>query len=355
MKTGKRRERKHRKLKCVVKTAPAPGSLALWDKPVPEPGADDILVKVKAAAICGTDVHIRSWNEWSAKRMHPPVTIGHEFCGEVVEVGRNVKGVKAGDIVSAESHLPCNVCPDCRMGNRHVCQHTGLLGITRDGCFAEYISIPADIAYVADSGISYKTLAILEPFGQAVHAVMDYPVAGKTIAVIGCGPIGIMCVMVAKRAGAARIIAVEPNPARGRLALDNGADILVDPIKADPVEMIREITRGVGVDVAIEMSGSVIAEEQATRYIRPEGKFVVAGLPSEPFRFNLAEFAYKGITLHGAAARLMFETWEQVDVLLKQGIDLSGIITHELPLERFSEGIDLMEQGKCGKCLLIPQ
>jgi threonine 3-dehydrogenase len=328
--------------------------LELWDKPVPEPGADDILVKVKAAAICGTDVHIWSWNDWSARRMHPPVVIGHEFCGEVIETGKNVQNIKIGDMVSAESHLPCNVCSDCRMGNRHVCQHTGLLGVTRDGCFAEYVTVPAAIAYVADPGISYRTLAVLEPFGQAVHAVMDYPVAGKTVAVIGCGPIGIMCVMVAKLSGAARIIAVEPNPERGRLALRYGAELLVDPVADDPVERIMAVTRGVGVDVAIEMSGNVVAEEQATRYIRPEGKFVVAGLPSSPFTFNLAEFAYKGITLHGAAARLLFETWEQIDMLLKQGIDLSGLVTHELPLARFNEGIDLMEQGKCGKCLLIP-
>lgn len=341
-------------MKCVVKTAAAPGCVELLDRPVPKPGADNVLVRVKAAAICGTDVHIRSWNEWSARRMRPPVVIGHEFCGEVVEAGKNVKGVKVGDRVSAESHLPCNVCSDCRMGNRHVCRHTGLLGVTRDGCFAEYLSVPAAIVYVADPGISYRTLAILEPFGQAVHAVMDYPVAGKTVAVVGCGPIGIMCVMVAKLSGAARIIAVEPNPERGRLALAYGAEFLVDPVAVDPVERIMEITRGVGVDVAIEMSGNVVAEEQATRYIRPEGKFVVAGLPSGPFTFNLAEFAYKGITLHGAAARLLFETWEQTDALLKRGIDLSGIVTHELPLERFAEGIDLMEQGKCGKCLLMP-
>lgn len=341
-------------MKCVVKTKAEPGALELWEKPIPQPAANEVLVKVRAAAICGTDVHIRAWNEWSQKRMHPPVTIGHEFCGEVVELGKDVKGIQIGDIVSAESHIPCNVCSDCRRGNRHVCQHTGLMGVTRDGGFAEYVTVPAEIVYVAPKDVSYKTLAILEPFGQAVHAVMDYPVCGKTIAIVGCGPIGIMCVMVAKRMGAAKIIAVELNPTRGQLALENGADVLVNPSECDPVEKIMELTGGVGVDIAIEMSGSVIAEEQATRYIRPEGKFVVAGLPSQPFTFNLSEFAYKGITLHGAAARLLFETWEQTDSLLKQGLRLDNIVTHELPLEQFNEAIDLMEQGKCGKCLLIP-
>lgn len=341
-------------MKCVVKTKAEPGALELWEKPIPQPAADEVLVKVRAAAICGTDVHIRAWNEWSQKRMHPPVTIGHEFCGEVVELGKDVKGIEIGDIVSAESHIPCNVCSDCRRGNRHVCQHTGLMGVTRDGGFAEYVTVPAEIVYVAPKDVSYQTLAILEPFGQAVHAVMDYPVCGKTIAIVGCGPIGIMCVMVAKRMGAAKIIAVELNPTRGQLALDNGADVLVNPAECDPVERIMALTGGVGVDIAIEMSGSVIAEEQATRYIRPEGKFVVAGLPSQPFTFDLSEFAYKGITLHGAAARLLFETWEQTDSLLKQGLRLDSIVTHELPLEQFNEAIDLMEQGKCGKCLLIP-
>lgn len=341
-------------MKCVVKTKAEPGALELWEKPIPQPAANEVLVKVRAAAICGTDVHIRAWNEWSQKRMHPPVTIGHEFCGEVVELGKDVRGIQIGDIVSAESHIPCNVCSDCRRGNRHVCQHTGLMGVTRDGGFAEYVTVPAEIVYVAPKDVSYKTLAILEPFGQAVHAVMDYPVCGKTIAIVGCGPIGIMCVMVAKRMGAAKIIAVELNPTRGQLALENGADVLVNPSECDPVEKILELTGGVGVDIAIEMSGSVIAEEQATRYIRPEGKFVVAGLPSQPFTFDLSEFAYKGITLHGAAARLLFETWEQTDSLLKQGLRLDSIVTHELPLEQFNEAIDLMEQGKCGKCLLIP-
>ncbi len=341
-------------MKCVVMARPEPNALELWEKPIPIPGDDEILVKVKAAAICGTDVHIRAWNDWTQKRMMPPVTIGHEYCGEVVEIGKNVKGIKVGDIVTPDSHLPCNICPDCRRNNRHVCQHTGLMGVTRDGGFAEYVAFPAEIAYVAPPGVDYKTLSILEPFGQAVHAVMDYPVCGQTVAIVGCGPIGIMCVMVAKRMGAAKIIAVELNEARGQLALDNGADVLVNPLKVDPVEKIMELTGGVGVDIAIEMSGSVIAEEQATRYIRPEGKFVVAGLPSEPFTFNLSEFAYKGITLHGAAARLLYETWDQIDMLLKQGLRLDNIVTHELPLEKFNEAIDLMEQGKCGKALLIP-
>jgi threonine 3-dehydrogenase len=341
-------------MKCVVKTAPAPGCLELRDAEIPKPGDGEILVKVRAAAICGTDVHIRSFNEWSARRMKPPVTIGHEFCGEAVELGKNVRGIKPGDIVVPESHLPCGVCSDCRMGNRHVCRHTGLLGVTRDGGFAEYVSLPADIVYVADKSVSYKTLAILEPFGQAVHAVMDFPVAGKTVAIVGCGPIGVMSVMVARRAGAMKIIAVEPNAARGAQALQYGADMLIDPLAVDPVDAVLELTGGVGADIAIEMSGSVVAAEQAARYLRPEGKLVVAGLPSRPFTFDLAEFAYKGGTIHGAAARLLYETWEQIDALLKQGVDLSGIVTHELPLAEFDRGIDLMEQGKCGKCLLIP-
>ena len=331
-----------------------PGDIRLTEMEVPSINDHELLLRTDAAAICGTDVHIRAWNDWTQKRMKPPVTIGHEYCGEVVEIGKNVKGIKVGDIVTPESHLPCNICPDCRRNNRHVCQHTGLMGVTRDGGFAEYVAFPAEIAYVAPPGVDYKTLSILEPFGQAVHAVMDYPVCGQTVAIVGCGPIGIMCVMVAKRMGAAKIIAVELNEARGQLALDNGADVLVNPLKVDPVEKIMELTGGVGVDIAIEMSGSVIAEEQATRYIRPEGKFVVAGLPSEPFTFNLSEFAYKGITLHGAAARLLYETWDQIDMLLKQGLRLDNIVTHELPLEKFNEAIDLMEQGKCGKALLIP-
>ncbi len=341
-------------MKCVVMARPEPNSLELWDKPIPTPGPRDILVKVKAAAICGTDVHIRQWNDWTQRRMTPPTIIGHEFVGEVVEIGSDVKGIKVGDTVVPESHIPCGICPDCKRGNSHVCQHTGLLGITCDGGFAEYACFPADIAYVAPKDISYKTLAILEPFGQAVHAVMHEPVCGKVIAIIGCGPIGLMAVRVAKMMGAAQIIAVELNAQRGQVALENGADILVNPTECDPVERIMELTKGVGVDIAIELSGSVIAEEQATRYLRAMGKFVVAGLPSQPFSFNLSEFAYKGGTLVGAPARLLYETWQQIDALLKSGLRLDDIVTHELPLEKFNEAVDLMEQGKCGKCLLIP-
>ena len=341
-------------MKCVVMARPEENALELWEKPIPTPGDNDILVKVIAAAICGTDVHIRMWNDWTKKRMTPPVTIGHEFVGKVIEVGKNVKDIKIGDIVTPESHIPCKICPECRRGKAHVCRNTGLVGVTVDGGFAEYACFPAELAYVAPKGIDYKTLAILEPFGQAVHAVMDEPVCGKNIAIVGCGPIGIMAVMVAKMMGAAKIIAVELNPERGALALENGADELVDPAECDPVERVLALTDGVGVDIAIELSGSVIAEEQATRYIRPEGKFVVAGLPSQPFSFDLSEFAYKGIALHGAPARLLYETWQQIDAMLKAGLRLDNIVTHELPLEKFNEAIDLMEQGRCGKCLLIP-
>jgi len=341
-------------MKCVRKTAAGKGFVELGTAPIPVPGDDEILVKVRSAAICGTDVHIRGWDAWSQKRLKPPVIIGHEFCGEVVEAGRAVKNFRAGDIVVTESHIPCKICPDCRMGNLHVCQHSGLVGVTRDGGFAEYVTLPAEIVYKDTLGLSYKTLSILEPFGQAVHAVMDYPVGGKTVAVIGCGPIGIMCVQVARHVGAGRIIAVEPNAARGRQALELGADDWIDPMAQDPVDAVMELTRGVGVDIAIDMSGSIIAEEQATRYIRPEGKFVVAGLPDKPFSFNLAEFAFKGITLHGAPARLLYQTWEQMDALLRQGLDPSVVVTHELPLEDFAKGLDMMERGECGKCLLIP-
>lgn len=341
-------------MKCVVMAQPKPDSLELWDKPVPVPGSRDILVKVKAAAICGTDVHIRHWNDWTQRRMTPPTVIGHEFVGEVVEVGSDVSGIKVGDTVVPESHIPCGICPDCRRGNGHVCRHTGLLGITCDGGFAEYVCFPAEIAYVAPKDISYKTLAILEPFGQAVHAVMHEPVCGKDIAIIGCGPIGLMAVRVAKMMGAARIIAVELNPQRSQLALENGADVLVNPSECDPVERITELTHGVGADIAIELSGSVIAEEQATRYLRAMGKLVVAGLPSQPLSFNLSEFAYKGGTIVGAPARLLYETWQQIDSLLASGLRLDDMVTHELPLERYNDAIDLMEQGKCSKCLLIP-
>lgn len=342
-------------MKAIVKTAAGPGNLALLSRPIPQAGPGEVLVRVRAAALCGTDLHIKHWNEWAALRMTPPVIIGHEFSGEVVEVGSGVRTVRVGDRVSSESHIACNQCEICREGNRHVCPHTQCIGVHRDGCFAEFISIPEEIAFVYnDSTLPWEQLALMEPFGVVVHGMLEYPPTARTVAILGAGPLGSMGILIAKQAGASQIIVLEPNPQRAREALARGADVVVDPLTEDPVSAVKKLTDGYGVHMAVDFSGSIPALSAAVNYLRPEGQLICVALPSKPFSFDLAEFSYRGCVLKGIAGRRMYESWEQMRGLLKGGLDLSSIVSHTLPLSEFETGMDLMEKGACCKCILIP-
>lgn len=338
---------------CVVKKEKGPGNLELTRREIPRYGPNDVLIKVKAAAMCGTDMNIKKWDDWAAKRIVPGVIIGHEFAGEVVAVGELVNSVKPGQIVSAETHIVCNYCDMCRSGYHHVCYNTKTIGVIVDGCFAEYIAIPAENAYVCDLPLPIEVISMMEPLGAAVHAAAEFPLAGKEVAVVGCGPIGIMGAAVAKIMGTSKIIAVEPNKFRGQMALDMGADYLVNPTENDPVETIKSMTKNNrGVDVVLEYSGSIPAMQSALNYCKPEAKIAAAGLPSRNIEFNFSEFVYSGITLKGIAGRLMYITWQQVMGLLDAGLDISPIVTHTLPLEEYEKGFELMESQNCGKVIL---
>ena len=342
-------------MRAVVKTAAAADSLELRAVPIPHPGDREILVKVKAAAVCGTDVHIRHWNAWARARMAPPVVIGHEFSGEVVEIGRDVRSVKVGDRVSSESHIACNTCHICREGNRHVCPNTRCIGVHQDGCFAEYIVIPEEIAFVYnDPALPWEQLALMEPFGVVVHGITDLPPATRSVAIIGAGPLGQMGILTAKMTGAARVIVLEPNPERAALAKKLGADFVIDPIAEDPVAAVRALTDGCGPHVAVDFSGSRAGLTAAMQYLRPEGQLTCVALPDGDIPVSISDFGYRGCSIRGISGRRMYETWEEIHGLLARGIDLSPIVTHTLPLESFREGLDMTEQGKCGKCILIP-
>lgn len=341
---------------CVVKTTPGPGNLEYTTHPIPQIGPREILVKVKAAAICGTDVHIKHWNAWAENRMHPPVVIGHEFSGEVVEIGSEVKNVKVRDRVSSESHIACNTCELCREGHRHVCSNTSIIGVHQDGAFAEYIAIPEEIAFVYnDPSLPWEQLALMEPFGVAVHGMMEFPLMGRTVALIGAGPLGTMGILLAKHAGAAKIIVLEPNEERGKNALALGADVVINPIEEDPVAAVKKLTGGLGVHQAVDFSGSIAGLSAAVNYVRPEGWLVCVAIPSKPFTFDLAEFSYRGCSIKGIAGRKMFENWEDMRGLMMGGLDLAPIVSHHLPLSEFAQGLELMEQGKCCKCILLPE
>lgn len=342
-------------MKCVIKEEAGTGHIKLVTRPVPKPGPREVLVKVKAAAICGTDVHINQWDDWAKKRIKPGVIIGHEFAGEVVETGSDVRSVKVGDIVSAESHIVCNTCEMCHEGNRHVCYNTELFGVTRDGCFAEYTVLPEENAFVCDPSLPIEVLSMMEPLGVAIHGIMEFPVAAKTVAIIGCGPIGVMAVAVAKKVGAAKVIALEPNAMRGAMAIRMGADHLINPIEQDPAAAVKALTRGGrGVDVVVDYSGNAGALAASFSYCKPEAKIVAVGIPSKSIQFHMGEFVYSGMIMKGIAGRLMYQNWEQMRSLLAAGLDITPVITHSLSLDKFEEGLGLMERGECGKAILKP-
>ena len=342
-------------MRAVVKTAYAPGNIELRTVPIPQPGPREVLVRVKAAAVCGTDVHIRHWNAWAQARMNPPMVIGHEFSGEVVEIGSDVRTVRVGDRVSSESHIACNNCQICHEGNRHVCPNTKCIGVHQDGCFAEYIVIPEEIAFVySDPALPWEQLALMEPLGVSVHGITDVPLAAKTVAIIGAGPLGQMGILTARLTGAAQVIVLEPNAERAALAKQLGADAVIDPIAEDPVAAVKALTGGYGPHVAVDFSGSKAGMTAAMQYLRPEGQLTCVALPDQPISVSISDFGYRGCSIRGIAGRRMFENWEEMRGLLQRGLDLSPIVTHVLPLEEFEQGLDMAEQGKCGKCILIP-
>ncbi|MEN6434530.1 MAG: L-threonine 3-dehydrogenase [Anaerolineaceae bacterium] len=341
-------------MKSIKKTASGAGNLEFVGSPTPRIKDDEILCRVLATAICGTDLHLEDWNDWAQRRLTPPTIIGHEFAGQVVEVGSKVQKISVGDVVSAESHVACHSCDMCEQEQFHVCRNTRIIGVHQDGCFAEYVAIPAENAWVCPGKQSVDVTAIMEPLGVAVHAMCEFPVKEKNIVITGCGPIGLMAVAIAKHLGAASIFAVEINSYRSDLARHMGADLVINPIKADTVREILGNTKGFGADVVVDFSGSAVAQEMIPEYIRPEGKIVIAGLPSNPVTLNMSELATHGVNLKGIAGRLMFESWERMGLMLRNGLDITPVITHHFSLEQYAQGFKLMRDGFCGKVLLTP-
>lgn len=341
-------------MKVIMKKEAKEGAV-LAEKPIPQIGAKDILVKVLATSICGTDYHIYSWDAWSQRRIKPPYVMGHEFAGEVIKVGDAVTAIKVGDIVSAETHIVCGVCDLCTTGNAHICKETAILGVDTDGTYAEYVAIPEANAWKNPKGIDPAYLAVQEPLGNAVHTVLAGDIIGKTIAVVGCGPIGIMAVAVAKAVSASKVIAIEVNEYRIELAKKLGADVVINPLKEDVIARVLEETNGLGVDVVAEMSGNATAIRQALKYIKLGGRMSILGIPTTEVPIEFADVVFKGITIQGITGRRMYDTWFQVKGLLQSGnLNLEPIITHRLVMEDFEKGFELMKNGNCGKVVLYP-
>jgi threonine 3-dehydrogenase len=342
-------------MKALRKTRPQHGA-QVETVTVPDVGPQEVLVRVRAASICGTDLHIYHWDPWSASRMHPPVTFGHEFCGVVEKIGSEVTLASPGDFVSAEMHVNCGHCRPCRMGQPHVCQFLKIIGIDLDGCFAEFVRIPQRNIWKIDPAIPEHYAAILDPLGNAVHAVLAGEISGRTVAVTGAGPIGLMAIAVAKACGCATLFATEVNPHRRELAKKMGADEALDPNRGDVVAHVREATNGAGVDVLLEMSGHPTAIQQGFRMLRPGGRASLLGIPSEPVTLDLVnDVIFKGATVEGIYGRRMFETWVEMTELLKSGrLNLDPLFRERMPLDRFADAFSLLEKGQASKILFYP-
>jgi len=341
-------------MKALCKPAPGPGA-SLVRVPVPEAGPGEVLIRVRAASICGTDLHIYNWDAWSAAHIRPPLIFGHEFCGTVETLGPGVNGLQPGQLVSAEMHISCGRCRPCRLGQSHVCQSLEILGIHRDGCFAEFLRVPASNVWPLDGQIPLRYAAVLDPLGNAVHTVLAGEVAGCSVVVTGCGPIGLMAIAVARAVGAALIVATEPNPYRRALAEAMGADLALDPAAEDPVPRVRQITDG-GADVLLEMSGHPLAIQQGLAMLRPGGRASLLGIPREPVALDLYGLLIaRGITLQGIFGRRMYQTWVEMTALLQsRRLNLDPLFGESLPLEEFEHAFSLLNQGRAQKILLFP-
>jgi len=340
---------------AVVKAEAAPGA-DVRDVKVPGIGLTDVLVKVKVASVCGTDLHIYNWDPWAQRRIHPPLIPGHEFCGEVAAVGAEVTTVKEGDFVSAEMHVNCGKCYQCRTGEGHICQNVKIIGVDADGAFAEYVRIPESNIWKLDPAIPQEYASILDPLGNAVHTVLAGEIAAKTVAITGCGPSGLFAIAVARAVGATTVFAIEVNQYRRKIATQMKADYVLDPSREDVKKFVFDHTGGLGADVVLEMAGHPDAIRTAFDIVRRGGRISLLGLTSKPVSLNFSEdIIFKGITIQGINGRRMYQTWYQMQALLKAGkLDLHPVITDRLSLKDFSKGMERLRSGEASKILLYP-
>lgn len=340
---------------AVVKAEAAAGA-QLAQVPVPQYGADEVLIRVRATSICGTDLHIYNWDPWAQGRVTPPQTMGHEFCGDIVAVGENVLAVQVGDFVSVETHITCGHCYQCRTDQRHICQNVEIIGVDRNGCFAEYIAVPAAVCWKNDPNLPRDLGTIMEPFGNAVYTAMAQPLTTEFVAVVGCGPLGLWAIGIARAAGAVGVAAIDVNNLRLDIARQMGATLTINSLEQNPVAAVREATAGVGAGVVLEMSGNAKATQQAFEMLRFGGSIAMLGTPARPYELDMAaDVIFKGATVHGITGRQIWKTWYQSRAFLAGGlVDPHPVITHHLPLAQFDEAFRLMNEGKSGKIVLIP-
>lgn len=338
-------------MKALVKAKAEPG---IWMErvPVPEPGPNDVLIRVKKSAICGTDVHIYNWDQWAQATIPVPMVVGHEFCGEIAEIGSSVTKYKVGQRVSGEGHIVCGVCRNCRAGRGHLCRNTLGVGVHRPGSFGEYVCIPEDNVVPIPDDIADEIAAIFDPFGNAVHTALSFDLVGEDVLVTGAGPIGIMGALVAKRSGARKVVITDINPVRLALATKLGIDHVVDAKNQNLTDVMREIGMTEGFDVGLEMSGAAPAFRDMIDKMNNGGKIAILGIAPTGFEIDWNKVIFKMLNLKGIYGREMFETWYKMIAFVQGGLDLSPIITHRLPIDDFQAGFDAMRSGNSGKVVL---
>ena len=338
-------------MQALVKSRAEQG---LWLTEVPEPslGPDDVLIRVLRTGICGTDVHIWEWDEWAQGAVPVPTVLGHEFVGEIADVGSNVKGFESGEIVSGEGHVVCGHCRNCLAGRRHLCSHTAGVGVNRDGAFAKYVAIPKSNVWRHHQGIDLDVAAIFDPFGNALHTARAFPVFGEDVLITGAGPIGQMAIPVARKAGARYIVATDLKRTRLDLALQMGADVAVDP-REEPLDQVQKrLGMREGFDVGLEMSGSPAALRSMVANMNHGGKIAVLGIPSDSPGVDWRSIVFKSLTIRGIYGREMYETWYKMSVLVDQGVDIRPVITHRFSYRDYEEAFAVMRSGDCGKIIL---
>jgi threonine 3-dehydrogenase len=336
---------------ALVKTAPGPG-LELSEVPMPAVGINDVLIRVHKTGICGTDLHIESWDPWAARAIHPPLVVGHEFVGHVVEVGSNVYELEPGDLVSGEGHVVCGVCRHCLAGRRHLCAHTIGLGVGRDGAFAEYVVLPVTNVWQHWPGIDEDVAAIFDPFGNAVHTALAFPVLGEDVLVSGAGPIGLMAIAVARHAGARHVVVSEPNAFRRELAARMGATLVIDPRDRTLTDTFAELDMVEGFDVAMEMSGNPTALRAAIAAMAHGGGVAILGIPTDEISLDVNAIVFNQLTLRGIYGREMYETWYKMTVMLQSGLDITPAITHRFGFRDFEAAFAAARSGDSGKVIM---
>jgi threonine 3-dehydrogenase len=338
-------------MKALVKSRAEQG---IWmeDVPPPEIGPNDLLIRIRKTAICGTDIHIWNWDDWARKTIPVPMVVGHEFVGEVAEVGSHVTGFEVGDRVSGEGHITCGHCRNCRAGKRHLCRNTVGVGVNRPGCFAEFLSLPASNAFKVPERISDDVASFFDPLGNAVHTALSFDLVGEDVLITGAGPIGCMAVRICKHVGARHVVITDINPYRLELARRMGATRAVDPRTTRLSEVMTDLGMSEGFDVGLEMSGNPSAFREMLEVMHHGGRVALLGIPPSDTAIDWNQVIFKGLVLKGIYGREMFETWYKMGAMLETGLDITPVLTHGFPVSDYAAAFDVMRSGTCGKVVL---